>query len=272
MGHLTERFGLSERRGCRLVGLNRATHLYQPKDSDRDERIRRRMRELAEENRRWGCPMLHRVLKRENLVQNHKKTERLYREEGLSIRRRKKKKIAGHLRVEMPAPTAVNERWSMDFVSDRLWQGRRFRVLTLVDDYSRENLALEVDTSIGGARVARVLDRLASTRGLPKCIRVDNGPEFTGQALDEWAYRTGVKLDFIDPGKPTQNAFIESFNGTFRRECLSDNWFTSLSEARQAIEVWGRKYNQERPHSSLDDLTPAEFGDLKRQELNLALA
>jgi putative transposase len=255
-----------------LVSLNRTTYLYRAKDPQKDDKLRRRMRELAESKYSWGCPMLHRILKREGLVRNHKKTERLYREEKLSIRRRKKKKITGHLRVEMPAPVDINERWSMDFVSERLWQGRRFRVLTLVDDYSRECLTLEVDTSIGGARVARVLDRLAAMRGLPKYIRVDNGPEFTGQALDEWAYRSGVKLDFIDPGKPTQNAFIESFNGTFRRECLNENWFTSLSEARETIETWRNGYNQERPHSSLNDLTPAEFGNLKRPGLNLALA
>lgn len=203
--------------------------------------------------------MIHRVLKREGLVRNHKRTERLYREEGLSIRTRKRKKRACHLRVEMPVPTAVNQRWSMDFVSDRIWMGRRFRIFGVVDDFSRESLTLEVDTSIGGARVARVLDRIVAERGRPDSIRCDNGPEFTGQALDEWAYRNSVKLDFIEPGKPTQNAFIESFNSLLRRECLNDHWFTSLQEAREIIEAWRLEYNTERPHGSLGDLTPREF-------------
>lgn len=219
------------------------------------------MRELAEKRRSWGAPHIHRVLKREGLVQNHKRTERIYREEKLSLRTRKKKKRAGHLRVEMPEPAGLNERWSMDFVQDRIWQGRRFRIFTIVDDFSRESLALEVDTSLGGARVARVLDRIVAERGLPVFIRMDNGPEFTGQALDEWAYRNKVKLDFIDPGKPNQNAFIESFNGRFREECLNDNQFLTFAEAEVIIEAWRKEYNDERPHGSLNGLTPKEFAD-----------
>ena len=259
MGHLTVTLGLSERRSCRLVGLSRGTRFYQAKPRPGDEAVRQRMREIAEKKRRWGCPLIHRVLRREGLVQNHKRTERLYREEGLSIRMKKRKKRACHLRVEMPAPQRANQRWSMDFVSDRVWMGRRFRVFTLVDDFTRECLALEVDTSIGGARVAHVLDRVVAERGRPDFIRCDNGPEFTGQALDEWAYRNGVKIDFIEPGKPTQNAFIESFNSLLRRECLNDHWFTSLQEAREIIETWRIEYNNDRPHGSLDDLTPVEF-------------
>lgn len=206
------------------------------------------------------------------MVQNHKRTERLYREEGLSIRTKKRKKRACHLRVEMPVPETVNQRWSMDFVSDRIWLGRRIRIFAVVDDYSRESLSLEVDTSIGGWRVARVLDRIVAERGRPDYIRCENGPEFTGQALDEWAYRNGVKIDFIEPGKPTQNAFIESFNSILRRECLNDHWFTSLMGARDIIEEWRREYNNHRPHGSLKDLTPREFATKSLPIVDPALA
>lgn len=216
--------------------------------------------------------MIHQMLKREGLVRNHKRTERIYRREKLSLRMRKKKKRTGCLRVVMPEPTRVNERWSMDFVQDRIWQGRTFRVFTIVDDYSRECLALEVDTSIGGTRVARVLDQIVARRGHPAFLRSDNGPEFTGQALDEWAYRNDVKLDFIDPGKPNQNAFIESFNATLRRDCLNDNWFTSLAEARRIIEEWRMHYNGVRPHSSLRDMTPEEFSSSNNEKLNFQVA
>lgn len=217
------------------------------------------MRELAEQRRRFGCPRLHVLLKREDLVQNHKRTERIYREEGLSLRLRKRKRRPSVLRVKMPKAQRPGQRWSMDFVSDQLWQGRRFRALTIVDDYSRECPAIEVDTSLGGERVTRVLDRLADDRGAPQVITVDNGPEFAGQALDQWAFERGVKLNFIRPGKPVENAYIESFNGRLRDECLNDNWFGSLQEARQLIEEWRRDYNEKRPHSSLGNLSPLEF-------------
>lgn len=217
------------------------------------------MRELAETRRRFGYRRLHLFLFRERLVVNHKRTERIYREEKLSLRIKKRKRRRSQVRVPLAVPERVNQQWSMDFVSDALCTGRRFRALTIVDDYSRECPAIEVDTSLGGERVCRVLDRLAIERGRPETIRIDNGPEFTGKALDEWAYRNGVKLHFIDPGKPNQNAYIESFNGKFRDECLSENWFVSLEEARRIIEDWREDYNQVRPHSSLNDLTPEEF-------------
>ena len=193
---------------------------------------------------------------------NHKRTERIYREEKLSLRLKKRKRRTSQVRVPLPMPERVNQQWSMDFVSDALCTGRRFRSLTIMDDYSRECPAIEVDTSLGGERVCRVLDRLAIERGLPATIRVDNGPEFAGKALDEWAYRNGVKLHFIDPGKPNQNAYIESFNGKFRDECLSENWFVSLQEARRIIEDWRQDYNQVRPHSSLNDLAPEVFAGM----------
>lgn len=217
------------------------------------------MRELAALRRRFGSPRLHILLRREGLVINHKRTERIYGEEKLSLRVRKRRKRAPGLRVAMEPPKNINERWSMDFVSDSLFHGRKFRALTIVDDFTRESPAIEVDTSLSGLRVSRVLDQLAQTRGLPEIITVDNGPEFASKALDEWAYRNGVKLHFIRPGKPVENCYIESFNGKFRDECLNEHWFSNLQEARKIIEAWRLDYNQYRPHSSLGDLTPDEF-------------
>jgi putative transposase len=185
--------------------------------------------------------------------------ERLYREEGLSLRKHKRRKTAAVDRVALPAPVKPNERWSMDFVTDSTATGRRFRILAIVDDYSRECPAVEVDTSLGGTRVVAVLDRLAETQGLPEAITMDNGPEFAGKALDEWAYRRGIKLNFIRPGKPIENAFVESFNGKLRDECLNENWFLSVKEAKEIIESWRKDYNETRPHTSLNGLTPREF-------------
>jgi putative transposase len=202
------------------------------------------------------------LLKREGLVVNHKRTERIYREEGLALRRKRRRKGAAGTRVIIPAPERPNQKWSMDFVTDSIVTGRRFRALAIVDDYSRECPAIEVDTSLGGARVVHVLERLSEMRGLPEVITVDNGPEFAGKVLDEWAYRKGVKLSFIRPGKPIENAFAESFNGRLRDECLNDNWFLSIRHAREVIEAWRKDYNSVRPHSALGGLAPREFMEL----------
>ena len=250
--------GRSARRSCLLVGLSRASYAYNPVARD-DTALRARIRELAHQRRRFGSPRIHLLLRRAGFVVNHKRTERIYREEGLSLRKRKRKKIAAAARVVMPAPAGPNEKWSMDFVTDSLVTGRRFRALSIVDDYSRECLAIEVDTSLGGARVVAVLDRLAETKGLPRTITMDNGPEFTSRCLDEWAYRNGVKLNFIRPGKPVENAFAESFIGRLREECLNENWFISLKDARDIIERWRIDYNEGRPHTSLGGLTPLEY-------------
>lgn len=250
------------------MGLYRSTLHYRPSRKD-EALIRIRLKELAQRRRRFGCPRLHVMLKREGLVVNHKRTERIYREEGLMLSKRRQSRKRGALqRIEMPMAARVNQRWSMDLMSDSLNSGRRFRVLTVVDDYSRECPVLEVDTSITGRRVVRVLEQLAGQRGLPAIITVDNGPEFAGKALDEWAYRQGVALRFIEPGKPVENAYIESFNGKFRDECLNENWFTSLYEARTIIEDWRRDYNEERPHSALGGLPPGKFA--KQIEISAA--
>jgi putative transposase len=199
------------------------------------------------------------MLKREGSVINHKRTERIYREEGLALRRKRRRKGAAGSRVIVPQPERPNQRWSMDFVTDSMVTGRRFRALAIVDDFSRECPAIEVDTSLGGSRVVSVLERLNETRGLPEVITMDNGPEFAGKVLDEWAYRKGVKLNFIRPGKPIENAYAESFNGRFRDECLNTNWFMNLKHARDIIEDWRKDYNEVRPHSSLNDKTPREY-------------
>lgn len=248
-----------------IVGLCRNSYRYQAKPKNDDE-IRARLRELAEKRRRFGAPMLHTLLRREGHLINHKRTERLYREEGLSLRLKKRKKRISHLRVVMNRPERINQHWSMDFVSDSLYNVRRFRVLTLVDDFSRECPVLEVDHSLTGQRVTRVLDRIALTRGLPEVITVDNGPEFISKALDLWAHENNVKLRFIQPGKPVQNAYIESFNGKFRNECLNDNVFVSLQSAQEIIENWRQDYNSERPHSSLNDMTPEEFATYFKEQ------
>ena len=210
--------------------------------------------------------MLHKLLKREGLVANHKRTERIYREEGLSLRVRRRKKLASCGRVELQRPGKCNEQWAMDFVSDALSSGRRLRTLTVIDIYTRECLRIEVDTSITGARVTAVLGRIASFRGLPEYIYVDNGPEFISNALDQWAYDRGIKLHFIRPGRPVENAYIESFNGRFRDECLNQNWFASIEQARRIIEEWRMDYNQVRPHGSLGDMTPSEFKTLAEKQ------
>ena len=262
---IQESYQVSERRACKIVGLCRSSCRYQAMPKN-DEEIRSRLRELAEQRRKFGAPRLHTLLRREGHRINHKRTERLYREEGLSLRLKKRKKRVSHLRVVMDRPARINQHWSMDFVSDSLYNGRRFRVLTVVDDFSRECPALEADHSLTGQRVTRVLDRIALLRGLPEVITVDNGPEFISKALDLWAFENKVRLRFIQPGKPVQNAYIESFNGRFREECLNDNVFVSLSGARIIIEAWRQDYNTARPHSSLSDMTPEEFSSQFEQQ------
>ena len=250
-----EEMDLSERRACRLIGIHRSVARYPPRKRDLPQLLER-LKELADERRRYGYRRLTILLQREGFPVNHKRVYRLYREEGLVVRRRRRKKTAGVEWVMPPLPEGRNQRWSMDFLQDGLADGRRLRVLTLVDDYSRECPAIEVDTSLPGARVVRVLEKVSRERGLPETIVVDNGPEFAGKALDAWAYEKGVGLHFIEPGKPVQNAYIESFNGKLRDECLNEHWFTSLAEAQAIVEAWRVDYNTFRPHSALGNRTP----------------
>jgi len=250
---------ISERRACLLVGLSRTVLHYESKVQSENEQLQARLVELAGERRRFGYRRLHALVRREGVQVNHKRIYRLYSDAGLSVRRRKKRHGVAVERQVLELPSSPNQVWSMDFVSDALANGRRIKVLTIVDDFSKEAIDLAVDFGISGHYVTRVLDQAARFRGYPKAIRTDQGPEFTGKALDQWAYQHGVQLKLIQAGKPTQNAFIESFNGRFRDECLNDHWFTSLPQARILIAAWRRDYNQHRPHSSLDYLTPAEF-------------
>ncbi|WP_144410394.1 IS3 family transposase, partial [Chromobacterium vaccinii] len=243
---LIARHGISERRACRLLLVTRKTFHRKPAE-DRNAALRVRLRELAEQRRRFGSPRLHALLCREGWIINHKRVERVYKEEGLSLRLRRRKKRPSHLRVVLPMPEGQDQRWAMDFVSDTLWNGRRIRALTVVDTWNRESVWIEVDHSLPGRRVVRVLDQLLCAGRCPNLIQVDNGPEFTSRALDEWAYRHGVTLQFIRPGKPVENAFIESFNGRFREECLNQSVFHNLQDARQTIEAWRQDYNHARP-------------------------
>jgi putative transposase len=217
------------------------------------------IRKVAERRRRFGQDRVYLVLRREGWPDNYKRVRRVYRELGLSLRTKRRQKRSASVRVPMPAAQRPYQTWSIDFVHDRLASGRTFKCLVVVDEYSRTCLALEVDFGISGERVIRVLDRAIELYGKPEAIRSDNGPEFAGNAMDAWAYKTGVKLDFIQPGKPTQNAYCESFNGRFREECLNDNQFQMLVEAQVVIETWRTDYNDERPHGSLNGLTPSEF-------------
>ncbi len=255
---LREERGLGITRACGLVGISRSLYGYRSGRPDCIQ-LRERLGELASEKRRYGYRRIHILLRREGWAINRKKTYRLYREAGLAVRRRRRKRIGPFERKPLPKPTAVNQSWSMDFISDGLCDGRRLRCLAIVDDFSRECLVLEVDTSITGRRVVAVLERLADLRGLPLSITVDHGPEFEGQVLDTWAYQAGVRLNFIRPGKPIENAYIESFNGRFRDECLNEHWFLTMTHARYVIESWRIEYNTERPHSSLGNLTPEKF-------------
>ena len=222
----------------------------------------RRREAYAALKRRYGYRRVYLRLRREGWPVNRKRVYRIYRDAGLAVRRRKRKRIGLVERKPLPKPAAANLSWSMDFVSDGLAAGRRFRCLNIVDDCTRECVAIEVDTSLTGTRVQAVLDRLAETRGLPQSITVDHGPEFEGQILDTWAYGANVQLSFIRPGKPNENAYIESFNGKFRDECLNEHWFLTMAHARRIIETWRIEYNTERPHSSLGNLTPQEFADI----------
>lgn len=252
-------------RACGLIAISRSLYRYRSR-RPACTRLRERIGELAATKRRYGYRRIQVLLKREGWTVNVKKTYRLYREAGLAVRRRKRKRIGPFERKPLPPPASPNVSWSMDFVADGLADGRRVRCLAIVDDCTRECLVLEVDTSLTGARVVSVLERLADSRGLPHSITVDHGPEFEGKVLDAWAYAKGVRLSFIRPGKPVENAYIESFNGKFRDECLNEHWFVTMRHAREVIEAWRIEYNTERPHSSLGDLTPEEYAQRHRAQ------
>jgi len=251
----------SLRRACRVVGLSTATWRYQPRRSAANVALLEQLHAQAAERSRFGYRRLHVLIARAGTKANHKRVYRLYRQAGLQVRRRRRKRLTRGERVPLPTPSRHGERWSMDFTLDTLADGRAFRTLNIVDDYTRECLAIEVDRSLPGLRVTRVLERLRATIGLPQSIVLDNGPEFAGRTLEAWAYAAKVTLCFIRPGKPIENAYVESFNGKFRDECLNEHWFVSLADAQRQIEAWRVDYNTVRPHSALDDLTPHQFAE-----------
>jgi putative transposase len=259
VAHVQAAHGVSERRSCVVLGVDRSSIRYVSHQPDQTA-LMLRIRDLAATQTRYGYFRIYILLRREGWFVNHKRVYRLYRQDGLSLwLERPRRNVSAANRERQPAASAANEMWSMDFVSDALFDGRRLRALTVVDAFTREALAIDVDQGIKGEQVVEAMTRIAYTRGAPKTIRVDNGPEFISKALDRWAYENGVTLDFSRPSKPTDNAFVESFNGRLRDECLNAHWFLSLADARAKIEAWRRDYNESRPHMSLGWLTPVEY-------------
>lgn len=249
---------LSERHALRIVGMSASAYRYQPAP-DRNVALREQIVTLAHRHRRYGAEMIYLKLRQVGQLVNHKRVERLYTEAGLQVRRRKRKKIPASDRQPLVRPQKADQVWSMDFVFDRTADGQAIKCLTVIDDATHEAVAIVPERAISGQVLTRILDRLAIQRGLPQAIRTDNGKEFCGRAMLTWAHARGVNLFLIQPGKPNQNAYIESFNGRFRDECLNEHWFVSLAQARVVIESWRREYNEERPKRSLGGLTPSAY-------------
>ena len=269
VAHLQTTLGMSERRACAVVGADRTSMRYRSCRAD-DGDLRSRLRELAQQRRRFGYRRLHILLRRDGITINRKKTQRLYREEGLTVRRRKGRRRAVGARAPAPVLALPNQRWSLDFVHDQLVTGRRFRVLNIVDDVTRECLATVIDTSISGRRVVRELGDLIARRGAPKMIVSDNGTELTSNAVLAWCGDVGIEWYYIAPGRPTQNRFVESFNGRMRDELLNETLFFTIGQARTILARWVDDYNTERPHSSLGYATPAAFAaELEKQRAGL---
>lgn len=263
---------LSERRACRLAGLSRDAFRHPPQPTAATQRLSARIIELAQVRRRFGYRRLHDLLRLEFPSVNHKKIYRLYQEANLAVRRRKKAKRPTSERQPLTPANSPNAVWSMDFVSDTLASSRRLKCLTVADDFSHECVDIAVDHGISGAYVVRVLDQAACFRGYPRAVRTDNGPEFTSRAFIAWTQRHGIEHLLIQPGRPMQNGYVESFNGKFRDECLNEHWFTSLAQARDVIATWRRDYNEVRPHSSCGRIPPAQFAANHRaQQANNAV-
>ena len=250
--------GVSERRALRAARMSASAFRYAPRP-DRNTALREQIVALAHRHKRYGVGMIHLKLRQAGQAVNYKRVERLYQEARLQVRRRKRKKVPIGERQPLLRPVAANEVWSMDFVFDRTAEGRVVKCLAIVDDATHESVAIEVERAISGHGVVRVMERLALSRGLPRIIRTDNGKEFCGKAMLEWAHRKGVLLRLIEPGKPNQNAYVESFNGRFRDECLNEHWFPNLLHARAVIETWRREYNEERPKKALGGMTPKAY-------------
>ena len=250
--------GLSERGSLRIIGMSASALRYEPA-SDRNCVLKEKIFALAQRHRRYGSGMIYLKLRQAGEIVNHKRVDRLYAEASLRVKKRRRKKIPLSDRHPPERPTAANQVWSMDFVFDRTAEGRSIKNLTVVDDATHEAVAIVPERALGGNQLVRILDQLASTRGLPKAIRTDNGKEFCSRAMLTWAHARCVQLFLIESGKPNQNAYIESFNGRFRDECLNEHWFTSLQHARVVVEAWRKEYNEERPKRTLGGLTPMAY-------------
>ena len=255
--HMTSQ-GLSERRSLRVIGMSASAYRYEPA-AQRNCALKEKIIALAQRHRRYGSGMIYLKLRQAGEIVNHKRVDRLYAEAGLQVKKRRRKKIPLSDRHPLERPTAANQVWSMDFVFDRTAEGRSIKSLTVVDDATHEAVAIVPERALGGTQLVRILEQLSNTRGLPKAIRTDNGKEFCSRAMLTWAHARCVQLFLIEPGKPNQNAYIESFNGRFRDECLNEHWFTSLQHARVVVETWRKEYNEERPKRSLGGLTPAAY-------------
>ncbi len=268
--HLQAAYQVSERCACRATGFSRSTQRYRSRAAPQDE-LRLRLKELAQARVRYGYRRLHVLLRREGWTVNAKRIYRLYKEEGLVIRSKTpRRKRSCRYRGEREEISTPNQTWAMDFMSDTLFDNRRYRILTVVDCHSRESLAVEPRQSFRAFHVVEALDRIVRERGKPKAIRCDNGPEFAGRVLDQWAFFNQVELDFSRPARPADNAFIESFNARVRQELLNASWFTSLADARATMTTWRKEYNEDRPHTSLKNQTPREYADEARKAARLA--
>ena len=264
---LCDHYRASLRQACALLRMSSSVYRYKSRARDSSV-LRMRIKEIAATRVHYGYRRVHVLLQREGFKDNHKRVYRLYQQEGLSLRlKRPKRNKSARLRQPKHEVTAINQIWSMDFVADALFDGRRLRALTVVDNYTRESLAIEVGQSLKGEDVVNTLNRIATKRGLPSIIKVDNGSEFISKVMDKWAYERSIELDFSRPGKPTDNAKVESFNGRLRQECLNAHWFLSLEDARRKIDEWRQYYNETRPHSALQWATPAEFARRTRESI-----
>lgn len=263
---------MSERRACRIVGQERTTQRRRGNSRQRtDSSVETRLLTLAREHQRWGCHQLHDQLRLEGYAVNHKRTERLYRQHGLALRRRRRHRLPVEARKPLLQPIHPNLCWSLDFMGDSLADGRGYRTLNVIDDYARDALAIEIDLSLTARRVVRVLGRLCDAHGQPEAIRSDNGPELHSALLQEWATRRGIRWNFTQPGHPEQNAYVERFNGTYRREVLDAYQFRSVAEARRVSEAWRHIYNEQRAHSAIGHLPPVTFKQRWQQRQSLLM-
>ena len=273
MDQIDDSYRIGIRRSCSLMGLHRSAYYYKSTGRRDDTAIKLRMKEIVETRVRYGSPRVYTLLRREGYFVNHKRVERIYREQGYSLRnKRPKRRVSPEHRSPSTDCTKLDEAWAMDFVSDALFNGRRIRALTVVDIFSREALAIRVGMKLTGLDVIETLEEIGRQRGLPNRIKSDNGTEFTSLGYDKWPYEKGITTDYSRRGKPTDNGTIERFNGSLRDECLNVNWFLSLEDACEKIEEWRQDYNRFRPHSSLNDMTPADFAARHRGENSALLA